>query len=316
LVEALQLGHAAVTLHDLNVLAALAEATRAEDLAEKLHLDPVMLRGVLDYVAARTDLVRKDGQRFVATRNYSHESRYLLDLYGLAFRNNATQLAALLRRPSLARSAVDQVRRARALDSAIGDSAGALPGIVRQLGFNHLLDLGCGAGALLVRLAEQDPAFVGWGLEINPAMCRRARRRIREARVGNRVRIVQGDARRLRSSLPNEIRAQVRSACACQLANEQFGAGRSRAVEWFRSLHARLPGRPLLVCDYYGRLGTRTRQVRREVLLHDYVQLISGQGVPPAGLDEWKTIYSEGGCRLVHVIEDPATTLFVHVVVL
>jgi hypothetical protein len=51
-------------------------------------------------------------------------------------------------------------------------------------------------------------------------------------------------------------------------------------------------------------------------LLHDYAQLISGQGVPPAGLDEWKAIYSEAGCRLAHVIEDRATPLFVHIVLL
>jgi hypothetical protein len=106
----------------------------------------------------------------------------------------------------------------------------------------------------------------------------------------------------------------VQSIAACQLANEMFGAGPSGAIAWLRGLRRTLPGRPLLICDYYGRLGSRHRNVRREILLHDYAQLISGQGVPPTDRRQWQAIYSEAGCRLVHAIEDSASTLFVHIV--
>jgi len=316
LVEALQLGHAVTTLHDLDVLAALEQASSAEDLARKLRLDLMMLRGVLEYVAARTDLVRKLGDRFQVTGNYTSQSKFLLDLYGLAFGNNAVQLGTLLRRPALARGAVDLRRHARAFGQVQDSAVGALPGIIRQLGFNHLLDLGCGPASLLLQLTARDRAFIGWGLEVSPAMCQRARKRIRAAGVGKRIRVLQGDAFRPRSALPSIVRAQVQSVVASQLANELFGAGAARAVAWLRSLHATLPGRPLLLCDYYGRLGTRSSGASREVLLHDYVQVISGQGVPPPSLKEWRAIYSTAGCRLVHVMEDPATTLFVHLVVL
>ena len=80
-------------------------------------------------------------------------------------------------------------------------------------------------------------------------------------------------------------------------------------------LRQALPGRPLLLSDYYGRLGSDAEE-QRETLLHDFVQLISGQGVPPPGLDEWRAIYAEAGCRLAHVIEDQTTTQFVRIVVL
>lgn len=316
LVEALQLGHAVTALHDLRVLAALEQARGAEDLARELRLDPIMLRGVLEYVAARTDLVRKLGGRFQVTGNYTSQSKFLLDLYGLAFGSNAAQLGTLLRRPALARAAVDSSRHARAFAQVQESAVGALPAIIRQLGFNHLLDLGCGTASLLLQLAAPDRAFVGWGLEANPAMCQRARKRIRAAGLGQRVRVWQGDAFRPRSALPATVRTQVQSVVASQLANELFGTGSARAVTWLRQLHAILPGRPLLLCDYYGQLGTRSRNVMREVLLHDYVQVISGQGVPPPSLKEWRAIYSAAGCRLVHVMQDPATTLFVHIVVL
>jgi hypothetical protein len=58
------------------------------------------------------------------------------------------------------------------------------------------------------------------------------------------------------------------------------------------------------------------RKLQRETLLHDYVQLISGQGIPPATAAEWRSIYSQAGCRLVHVIDDTSTTRFIHVIAL
>jgi len=94
-----------------------------------------------------------------------------------------------------------------------------------------------------------------------------------------------------------------------------FGHGEREAVNWFRKLRKLFPGRPLLNCDYYGRLGhTKSRKLPRETLLHDYAQLISGQGIPPATRAQWRSIYSKAGCRLVHVIEDTSTTRFIHIV--
>ena len=66
---------------------------------------------------------------------------------------------------------------------------GLLPEIIRRLEFNHVLDLGCGSGALLRELASQDSCFIGWGIDLNRAMCEMARARIRTARLGKRVRV-------------------------------------------------------------------------------------------------------------------------------
>ena len=316
LVEALQLGHAVVTLHDLKVLASLGRPSAAGDLATKHRLNAAMLRGTLDYVAARTDLIRKTGNRFVATQGYSNEARFLLDMYAGAYGGNAMQLAKLLRKPALAPRAVDRVRHARAFGTACGWAPGVLPKIVRQLQFNYVLDLGCGPATLLLDLAAHDPGFVGWGLEVNPAMCRTARANIRAGRLGKRIRVLEGDSNRLRTTLPSSILANVRAVTASQVVNEMFGAGPAGAVAWLRGIRKVLPGRPLLISDYYGRLGVRTRRLQRETLLHDYAQLISGQGVPPVNVEEWRALYSESGCRLAHVIEDKNTTLFVHIVVL
>jgi hypothetical protein len=41
--------------------------------------------------------------------------------------------------------------------------------------------------------------------------------------------------------------------------------------------------------------------------------LISGQGIPPGSAAEWRSIYEEAGCRLVHISEDKLTTRFIHI---
>jgi SAM-dependent methyltransferase len=313
LVEAFQLARAVATLHDLGLLAALKQPATADELSSRYALDAGLLRGVLEYVAARTDLLRKSGGRFVTTRAYAGGSRFLLDLYVGAYGGNAARLAELLRDPTSAPKAVNRALHARAFDAADGSTLGVLPEIIRRLGFNHLLDLGCGSGALLLELAGQDSEFVGWGIDINPAMCRVARARIRAARLGKRVRVTVGDCRNPTSMLPAGVSDRVRAVTACNVANEMFGDGGESAVAWLQGLRQALPGRPLLLVDYYGRLGRKGGRPDPRTLLHDYVQLISGQGVPPANAAEWRSIYSRAGCRPLHIIEDKATTRFIHI---
>jgi hypothetical protein len=176
LVEAFQLSHAVSTLHNLQVFTALKKPATTEELCAWYSLDAGLLRGMLEYVAARTDLLRKSGERFVATPGYSARSRFLLDLYVGAYGGNAAQLAKLLRNPSVAPNAVDRVRYAQAFDGVEDSPLGLLPEIIRRLEFNHVLDLGCGSGALMRELASQDSCFIGWGIDLNRAMCRVAER--------------------------------------------------------------------------------------------------------------------------------------------
>ncbi len=315
LVEALQLAHAVAALHDLGVFSSLAQPSSADELAKQHKIDAAMLRGTLDYLAARTDLVRKTGSRFVVTRNYNRGSRFLLDLYALAYGSNAVRLAELLHQPALARDAVDRKSFARAFETA-PRQPGALPAIIRQLGFRRVLDLGCGAATLLIALAGEVPDLTGWGLELDPVMCKTARANVRAARLHDRIRIFKGDAMQTRTAVPREIRTQAEVVVAAQLANELFGSGTRAAISWLRRLRQAFPTKPLLIADYYGRLGTGNATLHRETWLHDYAQLISGQGVPPPSRGHWQELYTAAGCRLVHVLEDTHTTLFVHLVVL
>jgi SAM-dependent methyltransferase len=312
LVEAYQLSRAVAVLNDLKVFEA-AKPFSAKQLAAKHGLDVTLLAGVLEYIALRTDLLRRTAdEQFVVTRN---NSRFLIDLYTGAYGGTADQLAKILRDPAIAPASVDRLRYARAFESVDGAAQGILPDVISALEFNYMVDLGCGNGDLLLELAQCNGSFVGWGVDSNPAMLKVARARLREAHIGKRVRFLEADGARLHKEIPASIRSQIRSITCCNFANEMFGHGARQAINWFRELRKLFPGRPLLNSDYYGRLGrTKNRNLPRETLLHDYAQLISGQGVPPATMAQWRSIYSKAGCRLVHVIEDTTTTRFIHIV--
>jgi SAM-dependent methyltransferase len=168
---------------------------------------------------------------------------------------------------------------------------------------------------LLLTLARQVQDFVGWGIDANPAMLRLARARAKADGLQTRVRFIRDDARNLKA-IPADIRTQVGSVLACNIANEMFSDGDATAVRWLKNLRRLFPGRPLLIQDYYGLLGQKkTREIlrERETLLHDFVQLISGQGIPPATARHWQAIYKKAGSTLVHITEDTSTTRFIHI---
>jgi SAM-dependent methyltransferase len=316
LTEGFHLASAVTTLHELGILSTLAaQPSTADALARRYRLDRAALHGVLEYVAARTDVIRRKGPGFAATRGYQTEARFLLDLYTGAFGPNAARLPEILRNDRLGERVVDRARHARAFARAIGTRDQPVASVIRRLGIRHVLDLGCGSGDLLVQLAAADRSFTGCGIEMNPLLCRAARARIRTARLTRQIRVIGGDSRRIGTLLPRQVRARVTGVTACHVVNETFRSGISVATDWLRRIRRTLPGRPVVINDYYGRLGTSMPGADRHTLLHDYAQLISGQGIPPPKLREWQTIYAAADYRLVEVFEDRVTTQFIHVLV-
>ena len=317
LVEAFHLSQAVAALHELGLLAVLTTPRSAAKLAAEFKLDESILGGTLEYVAGRTDLLRKTSAgRFAVTRNYDIAVQFFLDLYLGAYGGNASQLKKILRNPGRASTAVDRKRHALAFAQVGRLSLGALPDIIRQLKFNNMLDLGCGNGELLLELGRQDSDFVGCGVDANPAMLKLARARVRTTRLQKRIRFIAGDCRNPGAAVPERVRSKTQSVTACHVANEMFRDGYERAVKWLKDLRRAFPARPLLICDYYGRLGQKKNgrvEKERETLLHDFAQLISGQGIPPANARQWRSIYAQAGCQLVHIIEDNATTQFIHI---
>lgn len=311
--EGFHLAHAVAALQDENVLASLGEyGATAEELAVHLALDYRLLQPILQFVAERTDIIDWDGEKYLLTSNYNTGSRFLLDQYVRAYGANASKLPTLLHDPSAARGLVDQRSQTKAYDEIDGPGVFILPDLIKQFGFNFLLDIGCGPCSLLLDLAKEDTNFIGWGIDISPTMHDAGMRRIKAANLEKRVTVFLGNCTDLPSVIPKGITAQVQTIVASSLLNEFFAVDSARAITWLKELKECFPGRKLLIADYYGCLSRRAPPWPRLTALHDFVQVISGQGVPPSSLAEWQDIYTASGCELVHVVEDYEASCFVH----
>jgi SAM-dependent methyltransferase len=314
LAEGLQLGHAIRALHELGVLNLLRKPMTSSAAAKQLRLDPATLSMVLCYCAARTTVIAsKRNNRFQTTGAHGPMSEFLIDMYAGAFGQHAIALESLLEGSRTGPQLINRTLQARAFRSALADEEPPIAGIIRQLQFNHVLDLGCGSGVLLRALATQSKDFHGTGIDFNPEMCRVARTTMREAGVARQVRIFRGDIREDMNILPNDLRATIKTLVASNVANEFFDDGRRTLLSWLVQLKRCFPNVIMLLADYYGRLGVSERVADRQTLLHDYVQSLSGQGVPFADLRSWKAIYRDSGCHLIHCIEDKTTTQFIHI---
>jgi SAM-dependent methyltransferase len=313
LAEGFHLACALLALDRHGILQSLTRPSAASALATKHRVERGMLESALQMLAARTNFVARKGIKYWLTRKYDAYARFVVSQYFRTYGPNAIALDRILPNPSLAADLIDRGQHADAFDEAPALSSVILADLIVQLGLNHVLDLGCGTGIMLRDLAARIPKFVGWGLDINPVMCTEARKRVAAARAAFPTKIIRGDCRDPNAAIPASIIRRVRTVTAASVANEFFGKGTDAAVTWLAKLKTTFPGRTLLVADYYGRLGHRRKPWPREITLHDFVQVISGQGVPPPSLDAWKKIYRTARCKLVHVVEDRDASYFVHV---
>lgn len=181
---------------------------------------------------------------------------------------------------------------------------------------NHLLDLGCGMGKLAVQFGKQDKKHTAVGIDAAKEMCSAARSFIREAKLSTRAKIVCAKAEAFHRVLPPAVMERTDIIVASNLLNEFFSGEGEAVISLLKQLKKSFPGRPLMVVDYYGILGTSRNSDPglRHNYVHDMVQLFSGQGVPPAHYRQWQKLYRRAGCMLEAVTEgrSQGVNWFVH----
>lgn len=285
----------------------------ADELAARATLEPDLLTHLLELLACRTDLVVRGPAGFRKGPGLGPVEHAVIDQYVGAYGPNAAALPEILSSSRRGRDIVDRARHARAFARNPGPGLALLPGLLGKLGLTEVLDLGCGTGGLLLEMARRDSGFRGCGVDANPAMIRTAQERCRAYGVEGQVCFQVGDVVDPAEGIPHQVLSETRAVVAASVLNEFFHPDPQPAIRWLRALRAALPGRVLVVLDYYGTLGHVAEPAPRRAL-HDWIQLISSQGVPPPDLDAWESIYRAAECALVHSIEDSGAGIFIHLV--
>jgi SAM-dependent methyltransferase len=314
LIEGFFLSQAFAAIERLGILDALKLPQSANGLARRYHVNESILDAALQMLASRTLLIRYAHGKYSVTSAYDSVTKFFLLQYLASYGGNAVHLEEILHDPSVASQFVDRYQHQRAFLNAQTSTKDPLVQQVLQSGFNTILDIGCGTGSLLLHLASQCPHFRGWGIDSNLFMCRAARQRIAQARESKRIKIIHGDSRQLLRRIAPTVVRHVEAITASGVANEFFFDGINNAVSWLSAIKRVFPGRKLLIADYYGQLGFRRKSLRRGVALHDFIQVISRQGVPPPNRNGWLKVYKSAKCKLLHVEHERGAPNFIHVV--
>jgi SAM-dependent methyltransferase len=321
LVKGYYLGAVVYHLQRLGVLALLSQPATAAEVSNQLGLNSDVLEYLLHYLYSYSDLLDTVSPgRYVVNATCQQYGDFgfhidkFIGAYGPLFQN----LDRILHSERADKALVNDDLLAEAFAATPRDGLATIAGIVSQWNAASLLDLGCGPGMLLEYLCASNPAFLGWGVDVSPEICRRANARLSSSGFSSRATIVCGDCRNLHTLLPEAELNRIQAVYGGSIMNEFFGKGNAEAISFLRYLRSILPGRLFFIADYYGKLGRSSSEAQANVhtFNQDLVQVVSGQGIPPGDLRGWVSIYEAAECSAQHAYECDAVGLqwFVHVV--
>jgi SAM-dependent methyltransferase len=169
---------------------------------------------------------------------------FYLDAYGPVIRRAADLL------DGSARYGVDVVRGHSALGRYSGAiSAFAYTPVIRQVvnrrAASHLVDLGCGAGSLLVQLCAENPELTATGLDIAPDAIAAARELAIRQGVADRVRFAVADAFEPASWPADCGDADV--ICGIGVLHEKFRDGEANVIDLLNRFAQMLAGQRILL---------------------------------------------------------------------
>ncbi|MHA4811754.1 methyltransferase domain-containing protein [Flavitalea flava] len=219
---------------------------------------------------------------------------------------------------SVPRIKLNPLSFSRAFEKAhAGNDQVKMLGLLADLGAKNILDLGCGPSRLIELFCEKDPGHRGFGIDQNKHLVSGANGRIRKKKLFNRARLIRGDVHDFGSLLnPDELRS-IDVVIASNILNEFFEDDK-RLLRLLKRLRSSFKGKTLIVQDYYGVLNTRRAEgaLYQHTVVHDMVQLFTGQGIPPGDHEGWQAYYEKANCTLVQVNNGSSDGIswFVHLV--
>ena len=168
-----------------------------------------------------------------------------------------------------------------------------------------VLEIGCGSAPVLRALASQDPEVCGLAVDCDTSMTDLARELVQAQQLTERIAVAEASLSELAEHRPKG-HPPFDVLVLRSVLNETF-ARKGEPARILARLAATHSGARLVVCEYLSQLGTPAGRECGAVqtLTHDLVQMLSGQGLPPAALEGWDDIYNTAGLhRLSRRVDD------------
>lgn len=269
---------------------------------------------VFRFISTRTDILQpKDENSFIVNKKYGsyissgfHIEKFL-QAYG--------QFDTAAKQPSII---IDEEKFAETYQHATPfNNPRAVLNFFSLLQARTILDLGCGTGNLITQFCKQNKLNKAFGIDQNPHLNKVAAQLIKKNGLGRRAKIVNGTVTEFDEILDAATLQQVDVVYASSILNEFFYSP-AKLVKLLKKLAKIFRGKFMVVADYYGTFHTReaNNQDLQHNYVHDVMQVLTGQGVPPKDSRGWNEYYAKAKCKLVHVQEGNSGGInwFIHIV--
>jgi phenylpyruvate C(3)-methyltransferase len=178
--------------------------------------------------------------------------------------------------------------------------------VLLEASFNTIVDLGCGSGERLIKLATKYPHIKGIGIDINSKAVSFAKSRIEKKELSARINVLQGDMRYL------ETRSEFKDVDTLF----SFFSGhdmwpKENCLQLMQNLRQVFPNlQRFLLCDTYRSDVVPSDNIPVFTLGFETVHAVAGQYIP--SLREWMDLFAVSGWKCVgqNDVEAPFSTIF------
>lgn len=284
-------------------LASFVQGRTVEELAKESHSDPAKLRMVLAFISSASNLLessppdhfRLHPQYLKSPAELFQVCKYMGAYWPILAAPWGALSEALEHRPDINHAALAQAYAVLAERPLKW-----LPEFLLQFPFTSLLEIGCGAAPVSREMARLRPRLRAWAVDASPPMIDLARHLVGRESLSEQVHVSLGTVEDLCDGrLAGMFDADL--VCLRSVLNSMFERGCREVESCLRRIGACFPTAHICVSEYYGRLNAaHLDNDEIPTLVHDVIQLMSFQGIPPHDPDEWDKIYKNAGLQLVH----------------
>lgn len=175
-----------------------------------------------------------------------------------------------------------------------------------EVSFNCVVDLGCGSGERLIKLAKQCPQLKGIGIDISSKAVELAKSLVSEANCQDRITIFRDDMRNLQ---PKKEFFDVDTIFSFFSGHDMWP--RENCVSILRNFRDIFPNaNRFLLCDTYSSGLIPSLEIPIFTLGFETIHAVMGQHIP--SLEEWMNLFPESKWRCVnqYYVEVPFCTIF------
>lgn len=303
--------HLLFALLETGVLGALRDTPAGlttNELAAKLELDEVALGHSLTYLQLADVVLTREQERWRLTERgswlFEPRTMHLLFVNVGAYQVLLTELIPTLRKQKV--YGKDFVRRgdylARGTGGVTVEAHDGIMNEIRRLKIRTFGDLGCGSAHLLVKFCREAGDIKGVGVDISEGALSSARDTVAAAKMGDRIRLVQGDV-----GLPETYADKVQDVelfVSIAVLHEFLRDGEAGVLQVLARMRACFPGRYLILGEFNALPPEQYAQVPidvrfRYLFYQELMHPLSNQGL--MSRENWIKTFEKAGVEVLSV---------------